>query len=500
MSGRAAGRQAETERRAPGAENQAQKTKNQEQGARHLEHGAKHQELGAKRQERGAKDRARRAKDRTPEAEPDAELKAYFGTKLLTWFREAARDLPWRRTRDPYHIWVSEIMLQQTRVDTVIPYFLRFIERFPTIRDLAEAPEAEVLKMWEGLGYYSRARNLQAAARQVMERHGGAVPADKAAVSALKGVGPYTAGAILSIAFNRPEPAVDGNVMRVLSRFFLLEGDIAKPAVREGLEELARDLIPEGEAANFNQALMELGALVCTPRSPGCLTCPVMERCAGRLAGRAHELPVKAKAKPPKPEHRLAALIWGRGEHAGKVLVRRRPKAGLLAGMWELPHVEAPNASIWRSTDAGPDWLAGALAAEGLRVRPVRPVADAEHVFSHLHWHVKVWEADLLEGSIPALSSFAGGVFGGVREEGAVYLHDAGDDAGGDRSGGAAEIGLERDDAPSYRWVGKDEFENLAWPKMFRTLLSRFFASADAGLWTGARKRQWAGLSAGDKK
>ena len=443
MSGRAAGRQAETERLA----------------------------AEAKRQEAGAEHRA-------PGTEPDAERKAYFGTKLLEWFREAARDLPWRRTRDPYHIWVSEIMLQQTRVDTVIPYFLRFIERFPTIRDLAEAPEAEVLKMWEGLGYYSRARNLQAAARQVMERHGGAVPADKAAVSALKGVGPYTAGAILSIAFNQPEPAVDGNVMRVLSRFFLLEGDIAKPAVRAGLEDLARDLIPEGEAANFNQALMELGALVCTPRSPGCLTCPVMERCAGRQAGRAHELPVKAKAKPPKPEHRLAALIWGRGEHAGKVLVRQRPKTGLLAGMWELPHVEAPNASIWRSPDAGPDWLAGALAAEGLRVRPVRPVADAEHVFSHLHWHVKVWEADLEGRDVPALSASAGKVFGGVREEGAIDRHDA----GGAGPGDAAEADWERDDAPSYRWVGKDEFEKLAWPKMFRTLLSRFFASADAGI------------------
>lgn len=213
------------------------------------------------------------------------ETRVFFSTELLSWYERSKRDLPWRRHRDPYYIWVSEIMLQQTRVDTVIPYFQRFIERFPTIRDLAEAPEEEVLKCWEGLGYYSRARNLQAAAKQVMERHGGIVPDTKAEVSALKGVGPYTTGAILSIAFNRPEPAVDGNVMRVLSRYFLIEEDVAKAGTRTLMEELAAELIPEGRASDFNQALMELGALVCTPKSPQCLICPVMARCAGRLEG-----------------------------------------------------------------------------------------------------------------------------------------------------------------------------------------------------------------------
>lgn len=367
----------------------------------------------------------------------DREVFRYFGSELLDWYKREKRDLPWRRNRDPYAIWVSEIMLQQTRVETVIPYYHRFMERFPTIGDLAAAPEEEVLKAWEGLGYYSRARNLQAAARQVMERYGGSVPNDKAAVSGLKGVGPYTAGAILSIAFNLPEPAVDGNVMRVLSRFFNLDGDIAKPSVRAELEKLARELIPEGEASGFNQALMELGALVCTPRSPGCLACPVMKRCAGRLAGRERELPVKTKAKAPKPVYRLAVLIEsGSGEPsgAGRVLVRRRPDEGLLARMWELPHVEAPNRSVWAASDAAAAWLEGALAAEGLQVRPIRCIGEAEHVFTHLHWFVKVWSAELI-GDVPPSQG----------------------------------------EATPYRWIGKREMDELALPKIFRTMLEAHF-------------------------
>ncbi|MDB4865680.1 MAG: mutY [Cohnella sp.] len=361
----------------------------------------------------------------------EEQRKSFFGTELLRWYLRERRDLPWRRSRDPYPIWVSEIMLQQTRVETVIPYFHRFMERFPTIGDLAIAPEADVLKAWEGLGYYSRARNLQTAAQQVAERHGGRVPHDKAAVSALKGVGPYTAGAILSIAFNEPVPAVDGNVMRVLSRFFNLDDDIARPAVRVGMERLAAGLIPAGEAGSFNQALMELGALVCTPRSPGCLSCPVMEHCAGRLAGRERELPVKTKAKRPKPVYRLAVLTEGTGKHAGRVLVRQRPGEGLLARLWELPHVEAPNESVWVSPDAARDWMAGALAAEGVHVRPVRHLADAEHIFTHLHWFVKLWSAEVVGGAVM--------------------------------------------DSDSYRWIDRDDFEQLAWPNVFRKLLGDFF-------------------------
>ena len=186
-------------------------------------------------------------------------------------------------------------MLQQTRVDTVIPYFHRFIERFPTIQSLADAPEDDVLKCWEGLGYYSRARNLQAAARQVTEQYGGVMPSGKEEVSGLKGIGPYTSGAIRSIAFNIPVAAVDGNVMRVLSRF-LIEEDIMKVKTRTKMEDLVLMLVPDGRASDFTQALMELGALICTPKSPKCLVCPVMEHCTARFEGKEESLPIKTKA------------------------------------------------------------------------------------------------------------------------------------------------------------------------------------------------------------
>lgn len=375
------------------------------------------------------------------------DTKSYFSAELLSWYRSVRRDLPWRRSRDPYHIWVSEIMLQQTRVETVIPYFNRFVERFPTIGELAAAAEEDVLKHWEGLGYYSRARNLQSAVREVAEKYGGEVPASKEAVSALKGVGPYTTGAILSIAFNQPEPAVDGNVMRVLSRYFCLEDDIAKPSTRVKMEALAAELIPEGAAADFNQALMELGALVCTPKSPGCLTCPVMVHCAGRQAGKETELPVKTKAKPPKPVYRLAVFVEGEGEQAGKLLVRQRPKDGLLARLWELPHVEAPNMAVWASASEAAVWLKGALAAENVAVEPVAKVAEAEHVFSHLHWYVNVWNARLTEGA--AVGLMCGG------------------DAGASLANGC-----------EYRWIGADDFDSLAWPKVFRTLVEAYFSAA----------------------
>jgi len=360
--------------------------------------------------------------------------KQYFGEGLLRWYRKVRRDLPWRRSRDPYHIWVSEIMLQQTRVDTVIPYFNRFVDRFPTLRHLAEAPEDDVLKHWEGLGYYSRARNLQAAAREVAERYGGEVPRSKAEVSALKGVGPYTTGAILSIAYDQPEPAVDGNVMRVLSRYFCLEDDIARPATRIGMEGLAQSLIPEGQAADFNQALMELGAMVCTPKSPSCPECPVGERCEGRLQGKERELPVKTKAKKARPVFRWAALIEGSGAFAGKVLVRQRPETGLLAQMWELPHIEVPDEDAWTRPEEGAALLETALAEDGVLVKAAsgEVVGEAQHIFTHLVWKIKVLGASALEEQYVA-----------------------------DRTG--------------YRWVGPEEFENYAWPNVFRKLLTEYF-------------------------
>ncbi|MEO3946514.1 A/G-specific adenine glycosylase [Gorillibacterium sp. CAU 1737] len=342
-------------------------------------------------------------------------LNAYYTENLLAWYRRGNRSLPWRMNRDPYRIWISEIMLQQTRVETVIPYFNRFMDKFPTVEALANAPEEEVLKAWEGLGYYSRARNLQAAARELVQDYDGVMPNDPEAVRGLKGIGPYTAGAILSIAYERPEPAVDGNVMRVLSRFFLLEDDIAKPSARVKIEKLARSLIPEGGAGDFNQGLMELGATVCTPKSPHCLTCPVMERCGARLEGRVDELPVKSKAKPPRPEARVAALAF---DDAGRVLIRRRPESGLLAGLWELPHAllpagskeGAPTASLPVPAGAPgyPAADAAALAAElaaadGLRLVPEAWLTDAEHTFSHLRWDMRVFRSRLAPGAGAAL-------------------------------------------------------------------------------------------------
>lgn len=327
------------------------------------------------------------------------EQQSAFVERLLAWFKTSQRNLPWREDKDPYRIWVSEIMLQQTRVDTVIPYFHRFIEKFPDIDALADAPEEEVLKAWEGLGYYSRARNLQTAAREVKERYGGVVPDDPDEIASLKGVGPYTAGAILSIAYNRQEPAVDGNVMRVLSRCFLIRDDITKPSTRKKMEALIRRIIPQ-EAGDFNQALMELGALVCTPRNPQCLICPVMEQCSGRLAGEEETLPIKKKAKPPRVEKRLVALIPGVGIHEGKLLVRQRPETGLLAGMWELPHVQMPDTSevygeSWRRA-----MLADALNQEMINVQPSQWLMQVEHIFSHIRWDMDVYECRTTVSSV----------------------------------------------------------------------------------------------------
>jgi A/G-specific adenine glycosylase len=343
-------------------------------------------------------------------------------------------------------------MLQQTRVETVIPYYNRFMELFPTVDRLAEAPEEQVLKAWEGLGYYSRARNLQTAAREVVEQYGGTLPDTLEGVSGLRGIGPYTAGAILSIAYNKPEPAVDGNVMRVLSRYMELEEDIAKPATRIGIEKLAKALIPEGAAGDFNQALMELGATICTPKAAHCLPCPVMEHCGARLAGRVDELPVKAKAKPPRPERRAVALIEGTGGNAGCILVRQRPGDGLLARLWELPHVQLPQPALAEGPGAGDGTrtglasgrgaarkraqalaaaadseaaasahgramgeLAAQLAEEaGIAVVPGAWLMSAEHIFSHIRWDMDVYRCRLAASSLP------GGAGSAIAAEGAA--------------------------------------------------------------------------------
>jgi A/G-specific adenine glycosylase len=264
-------------------------------------------------------------------------LEAALVEPLLAWFARAARALPWRNTDDPYAIWVSEMMLQQTQVATVIPYFRRWMERFPTVRALAAATEEDVLSVWQGLGYYARARNLRRGAREVMALHGGVVPTDPDLLRALPGIGPYTAGAIASIAYNRPAPIVDGNVTRVLCRWFGLEGDPAKQPLRGRLWSLATELIPPGRARDFNPALMEWGATICLPGNPHCGECPVAAGCAARRTGRTGSLPESAP-RPAVTAVRMAAAVVRRGE---EVLVTRRGAAeSRWAGMWQFPNDE----------------------------------------------------------------------------------------------------------------------------------------------------------------
>lgn len=345
---------------------------------------------------------------------PEADWVRKIQKELLTWYDQNRRGLPWRENKDPYRIWVSEIMLQQTRVDTVIPYYEQFVSAFPTVKDLAEAPEDQVIKAWEGLGYYSRARNLHAAAKEVMEQYKGEIPREPEKISRLKGVGSYTAGAILSIAYDLPVPAVDGNVMRVLSRWFAWWEDISKAATRRRMEAVDRELIPAERPGDFNQAMMELGALICTPVSPSCDTCPVRELCQAQAEGLQEELPVKKKGKPPVPME----VTFGWIRRGDQVLLHRRPQGGLLGGMWGLPTIEH-----WQGSLSLEEALKTSLAELGLKVEPGSILGELEHVFSHRRWYVTVVEA----------------------------LEISGEDLTED-----------------YRWVQESELDNYALPNVYR--------------------------------
>jgi A/G-specific adenine glycosylase len=252
---------------------------------------------------------------------------------LLAWYDAHRRDLPWRRTRDPYAVWISEAMLQQTRVETVIPYYERFLTRFPDVASLASSDTEEVLSAWAGLGYYSRARNLRAAAQAIVDEHGGRLPDTAAGLRSLPGIGRYTAGAIASIAFDRPEPVLDGNVARVLARWLGVRDDVRRREVEEQLWRAARDLVPGPRPGDLNQALMELGATLCTPRAPRCADCPWSRGCDARRAGDAEVLPLRSRPAEPKRVEAAAAVL----ERRGRVLAVRRPPRGLLGGLWELP-------------------------------------------------------------------------------------------------------------------------------------------------------------------
>jgi len=252
---------------------------------------------------------------------------------LLAWFAETGRDLPWRRTADPYPIWISEVMLQQTRVETALPYYERFLERFPNVGSLAAATEEEVLRIWEGLGYYSRARHLHQAAVQVMAQFGGRIPESQDRLQELPGIGRYTAGAIAAIAFGQDALALDGNLKRVLARLFDVHLDPRSSEGERELERRAAGILPRGKASEFNQGLMDLGALICRPRAPECSICPLARHCLARRRGTQGKLPVR-EARRVLPDRLAVAAVW---QENGKVLVRRNPPQGLLAGLWGFP-------------------------------------------------------------------------------------------------------------------------------------------------------------------
>ena len=295
--------------------------------------------------------------------------------RLLSWWDAGHRDLPWRfpqRAANPYRVWLAEVMLQQTQVAAAVPYYRRFVERFPSLIALAAASEEEVLALWSGLGYYARGRRLHAAARTALARHGG-LPADLAALRALPGFGPYTAGAVASIAFAIPEACVDGNVARVLARLALLEGAPESTPVREGLWALARELVDPARPGDWNQALMELGAMVCVKPAPRCERCPVASLCLARAAGRERELPPARARRAPVLLHLACAVV----EREGELLVARRTVGGLFGGMWELPSIEvAVGAEARRALRAG-------LAARGLSTAVGPEVVRVERTLTH---------------------------------------------------------------------------------------------------------------------
>ena len=330
-----------------------------------------------------------------------------FRQKLLAWYDENKRDLPWRRSKNPYHIWVSEIMLQQTRVDTVIPYYERFLDWFPTVESLANAPEERLLKAWEGLGYYSRVRNMQTAAQQIMEDFDGEFPSTYEGISSLKGIGPYTAGAISSIAFNLPQPAVDGNVMRVLARLFEVNHDIGNPSNRKIFQAMMEVLIDPDRPGDFNQALMDLGSDIEAPVNPRPQESPVKDFSAAYQHGTMDRYPIKAPKKKPIPIY-LKALVVQNSQ--GQFLLEKNESEKLLAGFWHFPLIEvdefsdqtpdldlfsqvaepilelgpSPQESFEQDYDLEVDW-------QDLRFEEIK------HVFSHRKWHIQIIAGQVTE-------------------------------------------------------------------------------------------------------
>lgn len=317
-------------------------------------------------------------------------MRAEFARQLLAWFERHARDLPWRRRRTPYRVWLAEIMLQQTQVETVIPYYERFLARFPTVESLARAPLADVLKLWEGLGYYARARNLHAAAWQIVDGYGGQIPDTFEALLELPGVGLYTAGAVASIAFGRAVLAVDGNVRRVLSRAFEVREDVTRSATQRQLRELAADLLPRERPGLFNEALMELGAVVCTPRNPRCDECPLNEYCRARALDVVDALPVKRK-RAPTPHYQVAAAVTTRAD--GRVLLAQRNTDDMLGGMWEFPGGKREDGETL------PECLVREMREElDVTVEVGERLTVVEHAYTHFRMTLHAFRCRLLDG------------------------------------------------------------------------------------------------------
>lgn len=308
--------------------------------------------------------------------------------ELLTWYRQHKRSLPWRDHPDPYAVWVSEIMLQQTRVETVIPYFERWLAAFPTVADLAATDEQDVLNLWEGLGYYSRARNLHKAAKVVVMDYGGKLPETAEALKKLPGIGRYTAAAVASMAFGRDAAALDGNIRRVYARIFNVEEPLGSTQVEKVFWDLAEQHLPHGEAGDYNQALMDLGAMICTPRSPNCEACPVQIHCEAYQLDIQDMRPVpKAKKKVPHHVHAAAVIV-----QEGRVLLAQRPPDGLLGGMWEFPN--------GRVNGNPAEDLAPVIEREyQLKVRRVAPLGEVRHAYTHFKVTEFAFHAELIQSS-----------------------------------------------------------------------------------------------------
>ena len=319
-----------------------------------------------------------------------AKIKNPLRRKLLAWYRHHQRSLPWRNTNDPYRIWISEIMLQQTQVNTVIPYYERFIKSFPDVRTLADAPVQDVLKIWENLGYYSRARNIHAASRIIVDRWEGRIPDKPEEIKMLPGIGDYTAGAILSIAYGQAVPAVDGNVRRILCRLFAIRKSVDDPGEQKKLRDLAATLVPSRHAGDFNQALMDLGATSCRAKNPDCVICPVGSICRARLFGLQESIPVTRKNPAVPRKQGAAAVIFDAGH---RLLIVQRPASGLLASLWKLPGGFVHDGKNIKKClrDCVREELNISIAAGNC-------LASVNHPYTHFHLTLQAFKCSLLKG------------------------------------------------------------------------------------------------------